>query len=231
MGSITVGGVVRDVPGLDCEWGPALGLTWRVGQCRVSARTQPVRLGVVHATGGEGRGDDFRRIYDVLTRRGYSVHFAVGDSGRVVQYLDPALHVAAHVGGLNVASVGIEVENPMYPFRQLGERAASEGIVQVVSRVPGPLPGDFTTRHGARLYWRRSWRRPCLGLTPGQAASMKLLARALSDALGVPWQRADARDYVPHAERARLRGWLGHAQVTLGHGDPSLDSLDGLFAG
>lgn len=226
MGSITVGGVVRDVP-FDCAWGPVIGLTWKVGQCRVSARTRPVDLGVVHATGGEGRGDDFARIHGVLTRKGYSCHFAVGDSGAAVQYLDPALYVAAHTGGLNARSVGIEVENPMYPVRP-GSRARSEGIVQVVSSTKGPLPGDFTVRCGVKLYWRRSTRKVAMGLTPGQKATLPLLVRALSDALGVPWQKADARNYVPVSERADLRGWLGHSSVTLSHGDPSLDSFAGL---
>lgn len=225
--SLVVDGKVIEVEGLDVESGPALGLTWPVGRARVKERTFLPDLGVVHATGGEGGAS---RVFATLSNadhgRGYSVHFVIERSGRVVQFLDPARYEAAHVGGLNARSVGIEVANQMFPTGALIGRPKVESIVQVVGPIVGDYPHDFTTRNGVRLYYRRSGRKACMGLLFPQLRALRLLAAALSSSLGIEPRRADLRDYIPIAERANLKGWLGHSNVTLGHGDPSLDSLD-----
>jgi len=98
--------------------------------------------------------------------------------------------------------------------------------VQVVGPKPGPYPTDFVVRSGQKLYYRRSFRKPATGLTWPQRRALGLFVLYLSTAMGIPHRRADVRDYVPRAERAALRGWLQHAQVTLSHGDGSLDAFD-----
>ena len=222
--SLRLGDVIVDTPGLTVIWGPERGLTWPEGTSRVTRRTTQPDLGVIHTTGGEGPGDDLRRIYRVLTARGYSCHFAIGSNGIVGQYLDPLLWAAAHCGGVNARSIGVEVENPMYPVS--GGRPRSEGIVQVVGDTPGPYPGDYVVRQGKRLYYRKSGKKECIGLWPAQLQALRRLVRLISDHTAVPHWRAATRDYVPVADRGTLRGWLGHVQIGLKHGDPSLDSLD-----
>lgn len=221
--SIVLGGRTHELEGIEAVSFLEHGLDWPVGQNGVKPRVGIPDLGVVHCTAGVSGG---QRFFQNITARGHSVEFHIDALGRVWQFLDPLVHAAQHVGGLNARAVGIEVQNLMYPIDDPREkkRPKSFGIVQVVGATPGPHPNDFKVKNGVRSYYRRSGRKQCLGLWPGQLIALRALVKALERA-GIPPRLADARDYIPNAERHALRGWVGHVQVTLGHGDPSLDWL------
>lgn len=200
---------------VDCRTWIETGLTWPVGTSRVALRTEAPCLVVVHATDGEG---SHKSVHRVLTARGYSVHFCIERDGTIYQYLDPAERVAAHTGGLNAKSVGIEVV------------CRQSGSAQPVPANPRPLDQHIYQVVDAAKNWTRSKRGPCWGLYPEQLASLDALVRALCRLMGVPAELADARDYIPKAGRGTLRGVVGHAQVTTGHSDPPLAALN-LFRG
>lgn len=190
------------------------GLTWPVGTSRVALRTEAPCLVVVHATDGEGSAQSVHRV---LTARGYSVHFALERDGTIFQFLDPAERVAAHTGGMNGRSVGIEVvcrqSGTLQPV-PVKPRPKDEHIYQLVDKAKTPPK------------WISSRRAPCWGFYPEQLAALKKLVAGLCRLMGVPAELADARDYVPLPERAALRGVIGHAQVTTGHSDPPLAALN-----
>ena len=196
---------------VECRTWIETGLTWPVGTSRVSLRTEAPCLVVVHATDGEGSA---KSVHRVLTARGYSVHFALERDGAIYQYLDPVERVAAHTGGLNARSIGIEVV------------CRQSGSAQPVPVNPRPLDQHIYQVVDANKNWVRSRRGPCWGLYPEQLNSLKHLAEALCKLMGVPAEIADARDYVPRAERDSLRGVIGHAQVTTAHSDPPCAALD-----
>lgn len=207
------------VPGLETlrTWHDT-GLTWPIGKSRVKLRTVAPRLVVLHCTDGERSA---RGVHQTLTNadngRGYSIHFVLEEDGTIVQLLDPATRVAAHVGGLNDESVGIEIE------------CAMTSKVQPVPTKPRPLDRHIyqiaVMKNGVKK-WVRSRRGPCWGLYPEQLAALAVLVPALCVLMGVPEKLADERDYVPREERAALRGVIGHAQVTTGHADPPLAALN-----
>ena len=208
-GAVIWDGAGTDAAGAVHTW-LTTGLTWPVGTSRVALRTEAPCLVVLHATDGEGNA---KAIFRNLTARGYSVHFAV-DDGVVYQYLDPAERVAAHTGGLNARSVGIEVRcrmsGPDQP-RPDKPRSLDQHVYQVVD---------------ASKNWVRSRRGPCWGLYPDDLAALERLVPALCRLMGVPARLADERDYIPRPERAALRGVVGHCQVTTGHSDPPCAALD-----
>jgi len=190
-------------------------------------RAAPPELAVVHCTGDEEDGAE--SFFRNLAARGLSVEFHLDGLGRLWQFLDPLRHSALHVGGLNKRAVGIEVENPVRPIGS-SKRPRSRQIVQVVGERVGPYPSDFVVKNGVRHYYRRSNRIACLGLWPAQLETLRALPAIFAAEIGIPARLADTRDYVPKAERGpALRGWIGHSSVHLGHGDPSVDALEGLF--
>lgn len=186
------------------------GLTWPVGASRVALRTEAPCLVVLHATDGEGSA---KSVHRVLTARGYSVHFVVERDGTIVQFLDPAERVAAHTGGLNAKSVGIEVV------------CRQSGSAQPVPTRPRPLDEHIYQVTDAAKTWVRSRRGPCWGLYQEQLDALGALVPALCKLMGVPAELADGRDYIPKADRGALRGVVGHVQVTTGHSDPPLAAL------
>jgi len=194
------------------------GLTWPVGICHVSRRADPPTQIVIHVTGGEGSG---QQVHRALTRRGYSVPFASDPIGTVWQYLDPAWFVAAHTGGLNARSIGIEVVN-------IGRPAIWRRIPPAEWPNPyhRPLSSGYVHAVDPQGVYQRSSRAPMLGLLPDQLAGLRALVTALCGQMGIPCVRADLRPYIPRGERAGLRGVLGHVQVTTAHGDPSLDAIE-----
>ncbi len=219
--SIILGGHAVDEPGLRSKTWFDHGMTWPVGKNYVKHRAAPVGLGVFHATGGEG---DAAQVFRSLSVRGYSVEFVLDSEGVVWQFLDPLVHSAAHCGGLNARSLGIEVVNGMRPYDVTSTRPKSEAIYQVVSDRAPPGP-DYVTRNGRKLYYLCSRRKDVTGLRPKQLEALRLLVRVLSAKTSIPHWPGALRDYVPVNERRDLRGWITHSAVTLGHSDPSLDSL------
>lgn len=222
---LVIGGQQVAVPRLDVMSWLEHGLSWKVGESGVGARQVPVELVVVHCTGGERSGGG---IHQTLTQRHVSVEFAIDATGGIWQYLDPMRFHAAHAGGLNRRAVGIECANAMRPTMPNARgRPLSKRIVQACDPRVGAFPNDWTAdQQGNRLYYRASRRVDSLGLFPAQLASLRRLVEVLCDHHPVPLRLADERDYVPVAERASLRGVVGHVQCSLRHGDPSVDALD-----
>lgn len=184
------------------------GLTWGLGSHGVKIRSKPPKLIVCHISGGEGSAS---RVYQTLTNRGYSIHFVIERGGVVWQFLDPASRMAAHTGGLNAESIGIEVVNAGWPVlaNPYGRPLATRWI-------------HLPKYDGTYLRTREA---PALGCLPGQLKSLKVLVSLLCTYLEIPFVRADMRPYVPREERATLTGVLGHCQATMSHGDPTLDCL------
>ena len=222
--SLILGGAVVDEPGLRSKSFFDHGMSWPVGTARVKRRASCVDLGVLHATGGEGPA---KQVFRTLSARGYSVEFCLDRDGLVWQFLDPLAHSAAHTGGLNARSLGIEVVNSMRPYDPAGKRPKSEAIYQVVSASATPGP-DYVLRKGRKCYYLCSRRKTVTGLYPVQLEALRLLVRILSDRTAIPHWPGSHRDYVPVGDRKDLRGWIAHSAATLRHADPSLDSI-GVF--
>lgn len=196
-----------DAPGLVTSLPQEHKRTWREGQSRVAKRTTPPNLVCVHATDAENPA---ATVFASLSTRKLSVEFVIEQDGKVVQFLDPARFSAAHVGGLNARAIGIECVCRLHPNGNPRNRPESSQIVHVVNP-------DGT--------WLKSRRRACLGLFPAQVEALTLLVELLCSRMGIKPLAADPRDYVPPEERAALVGVIGHAQVTLKHGDPPLNAL------
>lgn len=214
------------------------GMDWKPGERhpesgRVYVQDRPAlpTLVALHATGADRPNEyDPPRVFENLTLRGYSVEFCLGEDGVLYQFADPVRHHCLHVGGLNKRAVGIECVNHLRPRKGSG-RPPSESIVQVCGIVPKNYPRDFVVgRDKRRRYYWRSGRLVADGLYPAQLETLRGLSLVLEERLGIPRRRSDERDYVPVGERGELpAGWLLHSQVTLRHGDPSLDSFDALL--
>ncbi len=194
--------------------------TWPVGLNYVRRRIARPNTIVMHITGAE---HDAAQVYQTLSIRGYSVHFVIDRAGMVWQFLDALWFTAAHTGGLNARSIGIEVVN-------IGRPVVWRKYVSSLWPNPydRPMSAGWVHAVGADGKYVRSTRLPMLGLLPIQLASVKALVTALCAHTEVPLVRADSRPYVPRPEREALRGVLGHGQVTTAHGDPSVDSYEWL---
>jgi hypothetical protein len=203
------------------------GMRWPIGESGVKVRLAPPDLAVVHATGGQDGivgAPGAKAFFDRISARKLSVEFYLDEAGELWQFLDPMIVSAAHVGGLNDRAFGIEVENRMYPVDSKLGRPMSEGAYQVVG--PKYTGDDFILRDGVKLYWQRSRRKSAMGLYPVQRETLRKLAKFLTQYTSVTGQLATDKDYVRRADRKSLLGWLRHSQVTLKHGDPSVDSLE-----
>jgi hypothetical protein len=86
--------------------------------------------------------------FDVLNRRGLSVHFMIDNDGTIYQAMDPQ-YVAWHAKGSNFSSIGVEIANAYYPkyanwYAKNGfpERPLVEGL-EVHGQVLAPFTGFY----------------------------------------------------------------------------------------
>lgn len=150
---------------------------------------------VLHWTGGTG---DARRVGKTLMQRGYSIHYVVEPSGRIVQLAEHGTR-CAHAGIANDGSIGIEVVSRGYPTR-----AADEHDTYVI--------GDRRVR--------------CLRWPAEQMHAVVWLVEALCGELGIPRSIPGEGGAVALTRRpgplgwVRLRGVIGHLHVHGSKHDP-----------
>jgi N-acetylmuramoyl-L-alanine amidase len=157
------------------------------------------------------------QCFEVLEKRGLSVHFMVDLDGTVYQTCDTSAR-AYHAGTFNDGSVGIEIANvgayatpeelerllPIPKGAALG--ALPKGYVPRPAR-PGPLRGKV---HGREL-WQEDF-------TDAQYEALGHLVAALCMSLDVPPRAPGERGVLKDPEG--FRGILGHDHLTTGKIDP-----------
>jgi hypothetical protein len=119
---IVIGG--REIPcGFDVWDGSVMGTWWtkRDAQARCRERTRDVRGIVVHYTAAENPP---HAMYQNMTARRVSCHFAIDQMGVPTQFADPLETVTAHASKANGWTVGIEnVSRGRFPPFQGHHRA------------------------------------------------------------------------------------------------------------
>jgi len=181
------------------------------------ARTKPIRFGVLHHQGGEGRA---RQCFSVLNERAdpkhpgefdyLSVHFEIDQDGVITQMadLDTVCHQAS---GVNQESWGVEIANL--------------GVGQSSLRHPRDTYTDMVNGVTYRNF---------LKFYPMQVAAAYRLCVCVNGLLGLPLvlpmatQFKARRNVLPPAELARFRGLIAHYMVTNKKKDPSPHLLDEL---
>lgn len=202
MGSI----IVRRQPvalGRDVRTWHETGLVFRARPMRTATRAV-----VLHWTGGENGGTG---VFETLCDRGLSVHFLVDHAGMVWQYCD-ANACAAHCGGANAWSIGIEVAN----------RA-----------VPKPHARWPREEYVERVHGRD---RPTTRFYPAQVDAALELTTVLCRAFGIPLDvPRDAggklvTTALSPATLSNYRGVLGHYHVTTRKDDPGTEIMRAVAA-
>ncbi len=148
--------------------------------------------------------------FNVLSKRGVSVHFGIDNDGTLYQWLDMD-HVAWHASDrdTNRCSVGVEISNAFYPKYQdwyvghgFGERPLVEG-----AKV-----------HGCTM-------KPHLGFYPAQMVTLGKLITALNHGLGIPLVTPDVDGVVPSVGAGTFRGFVNHYHVLRGKIDCGGETL------
>lgn len=196
------------------------GLWWDHDNHRNTAgrRTQPIRFGVLHHQGGEGRS---KQCFKVLNEREdpkhpgefdyLSVHFEIDQDGVITQMadLDTACYQAS---GVNQESWGVEIANI--------------GVGQPVHQYPRESYTDMVNGTTYRNF---------LKFFPMQVAAAYKLCVCVNGLLGLPLvipaatQFKARRNVMPHAELERFRGLVAHYMVTEKKKDPSPHLMDELI--
>lgn len=170
-----------------------------LGSSKSHVRKSPCRLGVLHYDVTNSARDTER----VLARRGYSTHILIDADGTVYQSHNPTTHTTIHAGTpCNRASVGVDLNNPALRQYERGARKRPEVKVRV--------HGHLTT---------------LLAFWPEQHESMKHVARALRDGMGISLAYPTEMGVISRPEK--WKGWIGHYHITRNKVDPAqLDWLE-----
>lgn len=137
--------------------------------------------------------------FNVLSKRGVSVHFGIDNDGTIYQWLDMD-HIAWHASNrkVNEVSVGVEISNAFYPKYQkwyvdhgFGERPIVEG-----AKV-----------HGGTL-------EPHLGFYPVQLKALRALWHAVSEIFSIPLDSPEHEGVIPDVANGHYRGFVHHYHVT-----------------
>ena len=194
------------------------GLEFTPLNTRCLARVKPVDLITVHDQAGEGNG---KRLYRVLLKRRLSVHFQIQNDGVIYQYCDPLLVSCAHMGPGNRRSIGIEVQNAVFPPFPPGERHRLRAFLRGVVTGKERMFGRPRVRE---LY--RGRERTVLGhFAPQQVALKELVLVLLRKCLDVPprlpldGEGGVTGDRLP----ADWQGVASHLNFTDSHVDPASD--------
>jgi N-acetyl-anhydromuramyl-L-alanine amidase AmpD len=166
-------------------------------------KPNPLTMGVVHWTGGEG---GYAQVYRTLKKRLLSVHFFVAYDGTVYQYADPARVVCAHAGAVNQFAYGIEVQNQAFGA---SHPKFARGTAQ-------------QTLHGET--------QGVLMFTTAQVDAVIALCDTFVD-LGVHPRRVKlGTDVLPAADRPKFKGVLGHLHVSSRKLDPGTQIFEEMVA-
>lgn len=181
-------------------------------------RTQPIRFGVLHHQGGEGRA---KQCFENLSKRAdpknpgefdyLSVHFEIDQGGVITQMadLDTVCHQA---GGVNQESWGVEIANL--------------GVGQPIHQYPRESYTDMVNGVTYRNF---------LKFFPMQVAAAYKLCVCVNELLGLPLvipfatQFKARRNVLPPGDLEKFCGLVAHYMVTAKKKDPSPHLLDELI--
>ncbi|NUN12816.1 MAG: N-acetylmuramoyl-L-alanine amidase [Myxococcales bacterium] len=178
-----------------------------------------------------------KQCYMVLVNRGLSTHFMIDWDGTIYQATD-LIHCAAHAGGVNMQSVGIDLNNlllpfhpgdPDKPYRTAVGAGHDEQFQDPAFRRPEANEFEFMKLQNSVI---RSY-----GYTDQQYQALTALLRALSAELPLlsPSTEGDENPIPRHPmdEKGKVittalqdgdalgwRGVLGHWHITPGKWDP-----------
>lgn len=208
-------------------------LTWAKGG--VKPQPDSPNLVVFHWTGGEGNAAQvFKTLRSRETRdgRGLSCHLYIDYNGVITQYCDLDT-ITRHASAVNGRSIGIEMQNRAFPFRDAAleakaDKRASRGVFRqtILGR-----------EHGV------------LGFSAAQLDAVRAIGHLLCDAFEIPKlvpgdrAKVDAAredqedgfiltDPFPQHAVSTFRGVCGHYHVHMKHQklDPGTQPFEELFA-
>lgn len=227
---ITVPGVkILDFKETGLRFGGNSGLVYK--------RTEPVVMGVLHTTGGEGSG---HQVWNTLVARHLSVDGLVDSDGTFYQYNDPAKNATAHGGWTNPISWGFEMTNDLDPQKGKLRRPIVEGTLRgQPHRWDGLIPVQRDAAVRLITAWCDAFGIPhCIPgrdgkVLDGPPASPELLRdyRAAKRAKNA-YVAKKLGDQLVAEIRPLLEGTIvGHFMVSFGgKPDPSPDIFDALLA-
>jgi len=179
---------------------------FRPGDGYNKVRRNPIDLCVWHWTGGENEPDV---MAETLRQRKLGVEFAVGRTGTIWQFCDPAQVDTADSGFVNSRSVGVEVV--CYGF------AAQWGAASRALKVPlVPKRGQDREVYDAKTHGKTL---KTAKLYPVQMEACLALADAISGAIGIKRQLPPSDDGVFDGI-VRFEGHCGHLHLTDEKRDP-----------
>lgn len=134
---------------------------------------------------------------NVLKDRGLSVHFCLDNDGTIYQLVDCS-DIAYHAGGVNSASIGIEVSNGFYPkFQSWYEK---NGF--------GPRPLLTKTKIHKSVIDSH------LDFYDIQKEALSVLIKTVCNWYGIPLQTPDSITEVPEVANGSYKGVVCHYHVT-----------------
>jgi len=180
---------------------------FRAGDGYNKKRVKRIDCCVWHWTGGENEPDV---VAEVLRTRKLGVEFAIGRTGAVWQFCDPAVVDTADAGPLNSRSVGVEVT--CYGFAGSWKFDPVRALrVPVVPKLGKDRELYAALTHGRSVQTAK--------LYPAQMVACLALADALSAALDIPRR-------VPPVEATTVLPGVGAFQGHLGHFHVSAEKRD-----
>ena len=148
-----------------------------------------------------------KSCFNVLNRRGISIHFTIDNDGTIRQHLD-CNHIAWHAGSSkwNSKSIGVEISNAFYEKYQKTYISRGHGERPIV---------EDAIVHGKKLQRH-------LGFYPVQIEALKALYKAIHEGVGVPLKAPESGDsdfktlttVSKSAAAGRFKGFLSHYHLT-----------------
>jgi len=145
-----------------------------------------------------------RSCFDILEKRGLSVHFLIDNDGTIYQIMD-CNDIGWHSGNrkVNDTSIGVEISNAYYPKYQEVYRRKGFGARPILKNV---------SVHGKEL-------KPFLGFYPVQIEAFKALAKTLNKIYDIPLTVPMENDTLVETiynkvQDATFKGVVSHYHVT-----------------
>ena len=146
-----------------------------------------------------------KSCYDILEKRGISVHFLIDNDGTIYQTMD-IQHAAWHAGSerTNRASVGVEITNAYYPKYQNWYKNQGFGERPII---------EDAWVHGEKL-------EPFTGFYPAQIEALKALWGAIHRATDIPYKTPvnqfgkTSTKYEQEVAYGKFSGFVSHYHVS-----------------
>jgi hypothetical protein len=167
-------------------------------------RFKPIDLGVFHWTGAE---NSVETMVETLRQRKLGVEFAISPHGVIYQFCDPIVVDTADAGIANSRSWGVEIVNA-------GFRRMSTLWREPQYRKPpmGPRTVRTVTMHGSPV--------TIYDFYPAQKMAAFALNKTITQA--IPTYSTDVCRANTVVEISRIKGAIGHFQITTEKYDPGL---------